>query len=78
MANMDPCLFSLPAHQADNIFVVVNGENSNYDCGGEYPGPTESADVILFLCVSGSKGKSVIISKRTELIGVCEVEVYGF
>nr|XP_022316167.1 uncharacterized protein LOC111119891 [Crassostrea virginica] len=65
--------------QADNIFVVVNGENSNYDCGGEYPGPTESADVILFLCVSGSRGRSVTIFKTiTSILGVCEVEVYGY
>ena len=72
-------VYFVSGSQADNIYVIVNGENSNYDCGGEYPGPTADWEVILFFCISGAIGTSVTVFKTTvEYMAMCEVEVYGY
>ena len=66
--------------QLDNIIVLVNDERFNHTCGGQYPGPTEASDAVLFLCASGAIGTNIIILKTTagtDLLGLCEVEVFG-
>nr|XP_022302974.1 uncharacterized protein LOC111110670 isoform X1 [Crassostrea virginica] len=67
-------------NQLDNIRVLVNDKRFNHTCGGQYPGPTEASDAVLFLCASGAIGSKIIILKTTagtDILGLCEVEVYG-
>ena len=68
------------AYEADHTRVIVSGDNFNYPCGGEYPGPTQENDVIDFLCAAGTVGSNITIHKRPphdEHLTVCEVEVFG-
>lgn len=55
------------------------GRNVNHSCGGEYPGPTFTNDVILFMCPIETRGNNVTITKTTTgFFTLCEVEVYGY
>lgn len=66
---------------ADNIVVNITDETMNrtHECGGKYPGPTGTRDVILFLCPPGTRGNSITVKKikRSFLMSLCEVEAYG-
>ena len=73
-------LLTFLAYEAAHIHVIVSGENFNYPCGGEYPGPTQENDVIDVLCPSGTVGSKVTLHKQqpyAEHLTLCEVEVFG-
>ncbi|XP_078341064.1 uncharacterized protein LOC111106366 isoform X2 [Crassostrea virginica] len=49
----------------DNIVAIVSDGHVNQTCGGQYPGPTELCDAVLFLCAPGTKGSNITILKNT-------------
>lgn len=70
-------IFFSKAIQLDAIRVAVMGRHVNHSCGGEYPGPTFMNDVLLFMCPPEVRGNKVIITKTTtDVLTLCEVEVY--
>ena len=68
------------ARRMDNIVAIVSDGHVNQTCGGQYPGPTELCDAVLFLCAPGTKGSNITILKsttETDILKVCEVEVFS-
>ena len=64
----------------DNIVAIVSDGHYNQTCGGQYPGPTQVCDAVLFLCAPGTKGSNITILKsttETDILKVCEVEVFS-
>lgn len=54
--------------------------NCIYECGGKYLGLIGICDVIFFLCLFGICGNSIMVKKikKSFLMNLCEVEVYGY
>ena len=65
----------------DNIVAIVSDGHANQTCGGQYPGPTQVCDAVLFLCAPGTKGSNITFLKtttETDVLKVCEVEVFSY
>ena len=78
--NIKVHISTILAYEAAHIHVIVSGDNFNYPCGGEYPGPTQENDIVDFLCPSGTVGSKVTLHKQrphAEHLTLCEVEVFG-
>lgn len=66
------------SHWLQNVTVTVGVTESNVNtlCGF-FPGPGTLAQLVVIDCPTSTKGKFVRISKPTEALTLCEVEVFG-
>nr|XP_034307097.1 fucolectin [Crassostrea gigas] len=66
------------SHRLQNVTVTVGVTESNVNtlCGF-FPGPGTLAQLVVIDCPTSTKGKFVRISKPTEALTLCEVDVFG-